>query len=109
MPLTLIKTVDISNHARCFHTMGINMSKPTVQHIPRKLRLSNKDLTRLIQTKLSGVTVDYRFGEGWYVFKGEKPVSFIGKNWVEAHEYVHNMPSNKSVIHKIFDKLKDLL
>lgn len=84
--------------------------KPTVQNIPRKLRLSNKDLTQLIQKKLSGVQVDYKFNEGWYVFKDKTPISFIGKNWVEAHQYVENMPSNnKGVFHNIFAKLRELL
>lgn len=78
----------------------------SVQHIPRKKRLSGDDLTRIIRKKLRGVTAKYIFSEGWYIYKGEISVAFIGRNWVEAYNYIHQMPNRAGVIHNILSRLR---
>ena len=78
----------------------------SVQHIPRNQRLSGDDLNRLIRKKLRGVIAKYIFSEGWYIYKGEISVAFIGRNWVEAHNYIHQMPNRVEVIHNLLRRLR---
>ena len=80
--------------------------RKSVQHIPRKQRLSSDDLTLLIRKTMRDVVVKYIFGEGWYVCKGEISVAFIGRNWVEAHNYIYQMPNRTGVIHSILRRLR---
>ena len=78
----------------------------TAQNVPRAERLSGKDLTLLIRQKMRGVAVKYIFDEGWYACKGEATITRIGGNWVEARDYIHQMPTNQGIIPKILIKLR---
>lgn len=86
--------------------MGIEMLKTSVQHIPRKQRLSSKDLTRLIRMKSPCAKVVFNHGEGWSIYQNSKLVIFIGDNWVEAHHYIRQMPASpRGIIYQLVLRL----